>query len=272
MAMFTPAPTSHTGRKTSAAVESAPGPPTSRPTTRQAARTRSPTPMTIAVCTPTSLHLADVQPVDLPGGPEVEAEVGPEVSPLLRVEVAHHLEPVRAHPVDGREALVAERIAGEVPEAARLAVVEQLRSVLEEGGPGSGVTLLEGVDGGLHRGVLQGGRNHRARLAHAAPAVRPVPRSRGAAPPPPERRPVSGPRPRSGAAAPPPVRWPRRAGRARRAAARAAVPDRWAGLRSTSPAAPGRRAASGSRWPSSPRRAQARTGPAAPPRSRGGPG
>ena len=61
-------------------------------------------------CASPSLRLADVQPVDLAAGAEVKPEVGPEVTPPLGVELPHHLEPVGAHPLEGGEALVAERI------------------------------------------------------------------------------------------------------------------------------------------------------------------
>src|SRR5262249_9380925 len=99
---------------------------------------------------PGSLDLADVQPVDLPIGTDLEAEVGPEVAPLLGVELSDDLQPVRAHPVEGGEALVTDRVAGEVLQAPGAAVVEQLGVVLEEGGPGLPVACLERLDGGLH--------------------------------------------------------------------------------------------------------------------------
>src|ERR1700759_618364 len=104
--MFTAAPTSQIGRKASAAVWTAVAPPTARPTTRPAASTTKPIPRTMGVCTrPDSLHLADVQPADLPVGTEVEAEVGGEVAPLLGVELPDDLESIGAGAIDRGEAL-----------------------------------------------------------------------------------------------------------------------------------------------------------------------
>src|SRR5215470_17616607 len=181
--MFTAAPRNHSGRKTSAAVGSAAGPPTARPTTRHAASTTSPTPMTIAVCTgASSLHLADVQPVDLPVGSDLKAEIGPEVAPLLGVELTHDLQPIGAHPVERGEALVADRVAGELLQAPWAAVVEQLGVLLEKAGPRLPVARLERLDGGLHRGVLQDGQRHRSPLPHRRPEHLVQPSGRPAVP------------------------------------------------------------------------------------------
>src|SRR5215472_7070053 len=163
MAMFIAAPRNQTGRKTSAAEGSAGGPPTAHPTARHAASTMNPMPMTMTVCTArASLHLADVQPADLPVGTELEAKVGLEVAPLLGVELPDDLHAVGAHAVEGGEALVADCLAGELLEAPGAAVVEELGVLLEEPGPGSPVARLERLDRGLHRGVLQGRQNHRS--------------------------------------------------------------------------------------------------------------
>ena len=56
---------------------------------------------------------------------------------------------------------MAERVVGEFVQAPGTAVVEQVGVVLEQGGPGLAVTLLERLNRGLHRGVVQGGRDHR---------------------------------------------------------------------------------------------------------------
>src|SRR5262245_56443787 len=168
--MFTAAPMNHSGRKTRAAIGSASGPPSARPTTRHAASTTSPTPMTMAVCRG-SLHLADVQPVDLPVGTDLEPEVGPEVAPLLGMELAHDLQPIGAHPVERGEALVADRVAGELLQAAGAAIVEQLGVLLEEGGPRLPVARLERLDRGLNRGVLQDGQRHRPPCTSSPPVT-----------------------------------------------------------------------------------------------------
>jgi hypothetical protein len=76
------------------------------------------------------------------------------------------LEPVGAHPIEGGEALVAERVAGELLQAARAAVVEQLGVVLEQDGPRLAVARLEGLDGGFHRRILERVGEHPAPLPH----------------------------------------------------------------------------------------------------------
>ena len=101
------------------------------------------------------LRLADVEALNLAGWRELEADIGFEVAPLVRVERAGHFEAVLVDAIDRCETFVTERVGRELLEVARAAVVVELGVVLEERGPRGAVSALKRVDCRFHGGIGQ---------------------------------------------------------------------------------------------------------------------
>src|SRR5262245_33291268 len=92
-------------------------------------------------------RLPDIELDELAAGAGVEFEIGVEVAPLIRVEMAVDIEAAILDPVDAREALVPDRMLREVLEAAWVAVIGHRGIAGKQSEPGRPVTRLERLDG-----------------------------------------------------------------------------------------------------------------------------
>ncbi len=73
-------------------------------------------------------------------------EVGPEVSPLVRVKRPKHIQPIIFDTINRTEALMTESIGSELVEAPGAAIVIQPRIRLKERSPGISIALLKSIN------------------------------------------------------------------------------------------------------------------------------